>query len=44
MTKILAILGACAFLSGCVPLAVGAGGALIADQVAEDQNGDDGLF
>ena len=31
-------------ISGCVPLAVGAGGAVIADKVAEDQTGGDGLF
>ena len=37
----LATLGA---LSGCAPVVVGAGGALIADQIAEDRNGGDGLF
>jgi hypothetical protein len=26
--------------SGCVPVAIGAGGAIIADTVAEDQGGD----
>ncbi|MEZ5779126.1 MAG: hypothetical protein R3E44_12275 [Paracoccaceae bacterium] len=33
-----------AALSGCGPVIVGAGGAVIADKVAEDQQGDDGLF
>ena len=31
-------------LSGCAPLIIGGGGAVIADQVAEDQEGGDGLF
>lgn len=31
-------------VSGCVPLAVGAAGAVVADKVVEDQNGGDGLF
>jgi hypothetical protein len=35
---------ACAALSACGPLIVGSGAALIADQVAEDQRGGDGLF
>jgi hypothetical protein len=39
------ILGlACASLPGCAPLFLGAGGAVVADQVAEDQQGGDGLF
>ncbi|MGB7269364.1 MAG: hypothetical protein WBC90_07560 [Albidovulum sp.] len=33
-----------ATLMGCAPLIIGAGGAVIADKVAEDQNGGDGLF
>jgi hypothetical protein len=33
-----------ALLSGCAPLIIGGGGAIIADQVVEDQNGGDGLF
>ena len=37
------ILGTVA-LSGCVPVAVGAGAAVVADSVAEDQQGGDGLF
>lgn len=35
---------AAATLAGCVPVAIGAGGALVADQVAEDRQGGDGLF
>lgn len=31
-------------LSGCAAVAVGAAGAVIADKVVEDRNGDDGLF
>jgi hypothetical protein len=31
-------------LSGCAPLLVGAGGAVIADKVVENKQGDDGLF
>jgi hypothetical protein len=31
-------------LSSCGPLLVGGGAAVIADQVAEDENGGDGLF
>lgn len=30
--------------SGCVPLVVGGGAAIVADTVAEDQRGGDGLF
>jgi hypothetical protein len=30
--------------SGCAPVIIGAGGAVLADKVAEDQNGGDGLF
>ncbi|MCB2117177.1 MAG: hypothetical protein KDE00_12980 [Rhodobacteraceae bacterium] len=30
--------------AACGPLLVGAGGAVIADKVAEDQTGTDGLF
>ncbi|MCA0271646.1 MAG: hypothetical protein LCH69_06220 [Proteobacteria bacterium] len=30
--------------SGCGPLVVGAGGAVIADQAVEDEKGGDGLF
>ena len=33
-----------ALLSGCGPVIVGAGGAVLADKVAEDQQGGDGLF
>ncbi|MCV2868365.1 hypothetical protein OEW28_06955 [Defluviimonas sp. WL0002] len=31
-------------LSGCGAVVVGAGGAVLADQVVEDQEGGDGLF
>jgi hypothetical protein len=31
-------------VSGCVPLAVGAGAAVIGDEIAEDRSGGDGLF
>lgn len=31
-------------LSGCVPVVVGAGGAIAADTIAEDREGGDGLF
>jgi hypothetical protein len=31
-------------LSACAPLIFGGGAAVVADQVAEDQNGGDGLF
>ncbi|MBS9718177.1 hypothetical protein ACFFUT_12945 [Pseudohalocynthiibacter aestuariivivens] len=30
--------------SGCVQLAIGAAGAVIADEVIENRTGDDGLF
>lgn len=35
---------AAALMSGCGPLVVGAGGAVIADQAVEDERGGDGLF
>ncbi len=35
---------ACASLPGCAPLFLGAGGAVVADEVAEDRTGGDGLF
>ncbi len=48
MTKrtlgLVALLLVTGLLSACAPLIIGGGGAVIADQVAEDQNGDDGLF
>ena len=31
-------------LSGCVPLVVGAGGAVVADEIMEQEGGGDGLF
>jgi len=39
----LALIGLMA-ISGCVPVAIGAGAAVVADSVAEDQQGGDGLF
>ncbi|MCV2866510.1 hypothetical protein [Defluviimonas sp. WL0075] len=46
MPRIHMILALCALaaLSGCGAVIVGAGGAVIADQVVEDQQGGDGLF
>ena len=38
-----ALIGSLA-LSACAPLLVGGGAAVVADQVAEDQQGGDGLF
>ena len=31
-------------ISGCVPLAVGAGAVVVADEIAEDDRGGDGLL
>ena len=39
-----ALLVAAFSLTGCAPVVIGAGGAVLADKVAEDQNGGDGLF
>ena len=45
MRRIIILIGlAAATLSGCGPLLVGAGGAVIADKEVEDQQGGDGLF
>lgn len=44
MQKILIALGLTAILGGCAPLIIGGGAAVIADEIAEDQNGGDGLF
>jgi hypothetical protein len=35
---------AVATLSGCAPVIIGAGGAVIADKVVEQERGGDGLF
>lgn len=43
LTRILAMISAL-LTAGCGPLLIGAGGAVLADKVAEDQQGDDGLF
>jgi hypothetical protein len=40
----LVILALAASLSGCVPVAIGAGAAIVADEVIEDKKGGDGLF
>ena len=40
----LAALLACAMLTACGPLLFGGGAAVMADQVAEDEKGGDGLF
>jgi hypothetical protein len=40
---LLALVATC-ILSGCAPVLIGAGGAVIADKVVEDQKGGDGLF
>lgn len=42
--KIVMLLTGFIAVSGCVPVVVGAGAAVVADTVAEDQNGGDGLF
>jgi|GEM_PF-1341434 len=42
--RLAAVLAACAVLGGCAPLIVGGAGVVVADKVAEDQNGGDGLF
>ena len=41
---ILAIAATWAVLSGCVPLVVGAAGAVVIDKVVEQEQGGDGLF
>ncbi len=43
-TKITLVLIGLMVVTGCVPVAIGAGAAVVADSVAEDQNGGDGLF
>ena len=47
MTKLVLVVLAMAMLtalSGCATLAIGAAGVVIADEVAEEKRGDDGLF
>ncbi len=41
---ILALATAGAALSGCVPVAIGAAGVVIADEAIENDKGGDGLF
>lgn len=41
---ILAIATTWAVLSGCVPLVIGAAGAVLADELIEQKQGGDGLF
>ncbi len=43
MWKILALIGVI-LVSGCTPVVVGAGAAVVADEVAERKNGGRGLF
>ena len=40
----LALVVACTAVSGCTPLVVGAAGAVIVDEVMEQEQGGDGLF
>jgi predicted small secreted protein len=42
--QIAALILTAALLSGCGPIIIGAGGAVLADKVVEDQQGGDGLF
>ncbi len=47
MRKLLILLSLTAIsaaVSGCVPLALGAAGAVVADEAVEDRQGGDGLF
>ncbi len=41
---ILAIAATWAVLSGCAPLVIGAGGAVLADKLVEQERGGEGLF
>lgn len=40
LALILILLGGTVLTSGCVPVAIGAGGAIAADTIAEDNGGD----
>lgn len=42
--KVLAALVTTAVLSGCAPLLIGGAGAVVADEVIEQDQGGDGLF
>lgn len=42
--RVLALVVASAAISGCTPLLVGAAGAVIVDEVMEQEQGGDGLF
>ena len=44
LKTLIAAMLAAATLSACAPLIVGGGAALVADEVAENENGGDGLF
>lgn len=44
MTRILLLLLAMTAVSGCLPVALGAVGAVAADKVVEKRRGDEGLF
>ena len=41
---LLALVTGSAVLAGCVPVAIGAAGAVIADEAIENDQGGDGLF
>ncbi len=42
--RLMAMMAAAALLAACVPVAIGAGTAVVADQVIEEEQGGDGLF
>ncbi len=42
--RVLVLIMACTAVSGCTPLLVGAAGAVIVDEVMEQEQGGDGLF
>jgi len=44
LTKLIAAALSIAMLSGCTPLVVGAGAAVVADKAVEAEEGGDGLF
>jgi len=42
--QVLVLVVVCATVSGCTPLLVGAAGAVVVDEVMEQEQGGDGLF
>ena len=42
--RALALVVTCTAVSGCTPLVVGAAGAVVVDEVMEQEQGGDGLF